>query len=97
MKQVQKKGGRKLKASDNHRGPKGMSGAMGVEYGQLEKTISFAMGHFMAKREDILLGGRPEPPEVTGYKIYIYYNGSGAEFWVRQENEKWQNWSYMEQ
>ena len=69
---------------------------MGVDYAQLEKTISFAMHQFMAKREEILLGGKPEPPEVTGYKVYIYYNGGAAEFWLWRENQ-WVNWSYMEQ
>ena len=53
----------------NYGCPKGAPGAMGVDYAQLEKTISFAMHQFMAKREEILLGGKPEPPEVTGYKF----------------------------
>ena len=66
----------------NYGCPKGAPGAMGVDYAQLEKTISFAMHQFMAKREEILLGGKPEPPEVTGYKVYIYYNGGAAEFWL---------------
>ena len=48
----------------NYGCPKGAPGAMGVDYAQLEKTISFAMHQFMAKREEILLGGKPEPPEV---------------------------------
>ena len=34
--------------------------------------------------------------EVTGYKVYIYYNGGAAEFWLWRENQ-WVNWSYMEQ
>lgn len=80
----------------NYGCPKGAPGAMGVDYAQLEKTISFAMRQFMAKREEILLGGKPEPPEVTGYKVYIYYNGGAAEFWLWRENQ-WVNWSYMEQ
>ena len=80
----------------NYGCPKGAPGAMGVDYAQLEKTISFAMHQFMAKREEILLGGKPEPPEVTGYKVYIYYNGGAAEFWLWRENQ-WVNWSYMEQ
>ena len=69
----------------NYGCPKGAPGAMGVDYAQL-----------MAKREEILLGGKPEPPEVTGYKVYIYYNGGAAEFWLWRENQ-WVNWSYMEQ
>jgi len=80
----------------NYGCPKGAPGAMGVDYAQLEKTISFAMHQFMAKREEILLGGKPEPPEVTGYKVYIYYNGGAAEFWLWREKQ-WVNWSYMEQ
>lgn len=71
----------------NYGCPKGAPGAMGVDYAQLEKTISFAMHQFMAKREEILLGGKPEPPEVTGYKVYIYYNGGAAEFWLWREKQ----------
>ena len=49
---------------------------MGVDYAQLEKTISFAMHQFMAKREEILLGGKPEPPE--GNRIVKLYLLHGA-------------------
>lgn len=73
----------------------GMPGAMGITEGQVGQALNFATNHFGVKRENILLGGRQTPPDVEWCKVYIYYNGGGAEFWIRK-NESWVNWSYLE-
>jgi len=76
--------------------PKGAPGTQGMPYGHLESAFEFAERTFGVTKERILLGYRELPPNVTGYDVYIYYNGGGAEVFVFR-NKQWINWSYNEQ
>lgn len=75
-------------------GPVGPPGAQAVTQG-LEHAIEWASGYFGVKKEQILIGFREEPPNVEGFELYIYYNGSSAEYW-RKRQSRWVNWCYQQ-
>lgn len=71
------------------RGDRGAEGARPMtRYYNLEDAIRDAERRYCVKKENILIGCRITPPQVTkesGYIVYIYYSGGGVEFYTLEE------------
>lgn len=74
---------------------KGPPGAMGLVVENPQLAINEAIIRFGVGKEEILLGYRKTPPKVKWCKVYIYYNGGAAEFWIKR-NGDWINWGYSD-
>lgn len=78
-----------------HVGPPGPIGVAGSGPG-IMAAIDFASLNFGVDKKRILVGCAEKPPSKDmPCSVYIYFNGGGAEFWIR-EGREWVNWSYRE-
>lgn len=73
------------------KGPRGASGI--TSDWNLTHAIKDAMYRFGVKKEELLIGYRETPPDVSWCMVYIYYTGASIEYFIKK-NSQWVNWNY---